>query len=200
MPEKQNKGGRPSTYDPAICDLAERVVGETGATNGKLAKVLGVATSTIGEWMVRHTQFADAIKRGRDKFDSEHVERSLLQRALGYEYDEITVEEIMLTQGKGDAKVSLPSTKVRTTKKMLAPDVAAICFWLCNRHPDRWQNIQKQIHEGRVDHKHDHSLVLDLTKLGREKLEQLKEISEASGGVIEMNGKKLELVAGRKAS
>lgn len=68
----------------------------------------------------------------------------------------------------------VPGFKRSVTVKRVAPDVAAICFWLCNRQPEIWKNVQRQIVEGKVEHQHSH--MLDLTKYTREELEKLREL------------------------
>ena len=55
------------------------------------------------------------------------VENALLKRALGYQYDEITLEDGIETK--------------RVTKEVI-PDTTAQIFWLKNRKPDQWRDKQ----------------------------------------------------------
>jgi hypothetical protein len=199
-PTKTPRTGRPSPYTPAMNGLAERVVGTTGATGVQLAKVLEIDSSTLKRWMLAHTDFRAAIKRGRDLYDCGNIEVSMRQRANGYEYDEVTVEDIQLKQGSGADTFYVPATKTRTTKKMMAPDVGAGVFWLCNRNPDRWQNTQKQVIEGKVKHTHDVSTVMKLAGMGQDQLEKLRALADESGGVIDVDGKELKVVSGGRKS
>lgn len=57
------------------------------------------------------------------------VEKSLLQRALGYSYEEISekYEDGVMTERK-------------VTKKHVVPDTTAQIFWLKNRKPEQWRD------------------------------------------------------------
>jgi len=161
-----------------------------GAGINELARILGFDPQTILNWKARYMEFADAIIKGRRVYGSTQVEHGILDRAKGYTYDEVRIEGIMLVgkgadgayyieQKKGSGKEAttelvLGFKKVVTTKKVHA-DVAAACFWLCNRQPDDWKNVQRQEVVGKVEVEHKH--VLDLTKLDRDKLEQLHNIT-----------------------
>lgn len=169
------KPGRPSEYKPEYDELAEQVCKAVGATDKALAVVFKlVDEGVIGDWRRAHPSFELAIKRGRDACDVKSVERSLMRRAMGYEYDEIS-EACSRGSIQGD------STRNTVTKRHVMPDVGAIIFHLCNRNPERWKNIQRQMIDvqGKVKHEHVHSL--DLSRLPRTKLEQLRSIvAEAS--------------------
>ncbi|MCL2766764.1 MAG: hypothetical protein FWD21_03685 [Peptococcaceae bacterium] len=52
-----------------------------------------------------------------------------MKRALGYEYEEIKEE-----YENGEL------TKRIVTTKQIAPDVAAIIYWLKNRMPNKWRD------------------------------------------------------------
>lgn len=55
-------GGRPSKYEPRYCDelIAD---GEQGYSLTAFAGKIGVARSTINEWMGEHPEFSEAVKR-----------------------------------------------------------------------------------------------------------------------------------------
>lgn len=55
--------GRPTKYDPAICDLVVPFM-EQGYSTGALAGHLGIARSTVWKWMDEKPEFSDAIKQG----------------------------------------------------------------------------------------------------------------------------------------
>lgn len=58
--------GRPSKYDPAMC---ERVIaaGEEGQTLAEMAATLGVDRATVADWREQHPEFSRAIKSGLDR-------------------------------------------------------------------------------------------------------------------------------------
>ena len=141
--------GRPSKYDPKSHPVVARAMSRLGATQPEIAEALQVALSNMREWMKRYPEFQAAIKEGKALADS-HVEDGLYRRALGYEYTETKVVEeankVGIAIGRdenGKAKLT-PAIVVRTetTTKQRAPDVASQIFWLKNRKPDVWRDVQ----------------------------------------------------------
>lgn len=59
-------GGRPSTYDPAYCEEATTFLAD-GYSLAALAGHIGVARSTVYEWVNEHPEFSDAVKIGQAK-------------------------------------------------------------------------------------------------------------------------------------
>lgn len=105
-----------------------------GYTDEEIAKVIGIHRDTLCQWKKKYPSIADTLKRGKDVVDRK-VENSLLKRALGYSYEEIT-KEISIDENTGESKLVV--TKVIT--KEVAPDVTAQIFWLKNRKPEVWKN------------------------------------------------------------
>jgi len=103
---------------------------------------MGVSSTTFYRWQNEHREIWEAIKKGKAPVDIE-VENALLKRALGYEYDETTVEESEYPTGKCDEDgfpIIRTSRRTKTVRKMVLPDVTAQIYWLNNRRPDRWRN------------------------------------------------------------
>lgn len=199
-PQVPDKGPGPDTSCTLEdVELARRTITETGCTYNALARILGKSPSTLVTWRKRIPEFEEACKEGWDAFNSHNVEVSLLQRATGYEYEEVHEEYIFLKgkkrapngvpkngkNGNGEktcsvkvkgVEIAIPAVKRKIIHKQVLPDVAAIVFWLCNRGKGRWENAQRQIMEGNVKHEHLHSLLLDMSGMGKERLEQLKNI------------------------
>ena len=120
---KKNKGGRPTKYRDEFVHRVEDY-SLIGMRDTEIAGALKVDEATLYRWKNDHPEFCEAIKRGRDRYDTEVVEKALQQRAAGYEY----VEEVMTRDG--------PSV---ITKRFHGSDTAAI-FWLKNRQPERWRD------------------------------------------------------------
>ena len=97
---------------------------KSGLTDEQIAKNIGIATSTFYEWKKKELEFSEALKKGKEVIDFE-VENALLKRALGYEYEEETYENGILT---------------KKVKKHVAPDTTAQIFWLKNRKPNNWKD------------------------------------------------------------
>ncbi len=117
---------RPTEYDPSYCELAREMAGR-GATNAELADQIGVSRRTIGTWTLKHPEFAEALKLGKEPVD-DRVERALYERACGYEVDE---ERVAFFEGK---------PVVATISKHIPADVNAARLWLTNRRRDDWGN------------------------------------------------------------
>lgn len=109
---------------------------EMGATDADLADALGVTIPTIWAWSSKYPDFFKAKNSGKDAFDP-LVERSLAQRALGYTFDS---EEIKVIDGE--------VRRVRV-RKHVPPDVTACIFWLKNRRPALWRDVNRFEHTGR---------------------------------------------------
>ena len=94
-----------------------------GLTDEQIAKNIGINRTTLYDWKKKETNIADALKKGKEVIDFE-VENALLKRALGYEYEEETYENGILT---------------KKVKKQVAPDTTAQIFWLKNRKKEQWR-------------------------------------------------------------
>ena len=94
----------------------------SGLTDEQIAKNMGIAPSTLYEWKKKSKEFSESLKKGKEVVDFE-VENALLKRALGYEYEEETYENGILT---------------KKVKKQVPPDTTAQIFWLKNRKPNTW--------------------------------------------------------------
>lgn len=143
--KKKGAGGRPSSYNPKYAGIAKKLCA-LGATDADLASAFGVTTPTIWAWRNQFPEFFNALKESKGAFD-EVVERSLAQRALGYTYD---TEEIKLTKDGEVLRVPV--------RKHIPPDTTACIFWLKNRRPEQWRDVNRFEHTGRdggpveVDH------------------------------------------------
>ena len=99
-----------------------------GLTDEQIAKNIGISKQTFYDWKKKYADFSDSLKNGKEVIDIQ-VENSLLKRALGYEYEEISekYEGGILTERK-------------ITKKQVVPDTTAQIFWLKNRKPSVWRD------------------------------------------------------------
>ena len=95
-----------------------------GLTDEQIAKNIGINRTTLYDWKKKETNIADALKKGKEVIDFE-VENAVLKRALGYEYEEETYENGILT---------------KKVKKQVAPDTTAQIFWLKNRQVKKWRD------------------------------------------------------------
>ena len=137
--------GRKTKYHASYARQAEVACREGGFTDVKLAKLFDVSRATINLWKKAHSEFIDSIKKGKDDFDSMKVENSLLKRALGYKFIEVTREP---GGDKETGKIKMQVTKQVT--KHVSPDTTAQIFFLKNRQPGRWRDVKDIKHSGEV--------------------------------------------------
>lgn len=102
-----------------------------GLTNKQIASKIGISHQTLYEWMNKYPEFADTLKKNKEVVDRK-VENALLKRALGYEYK----EEIKMVSDNGKKSIKIVT-------KHVPPDVTAGIFWLKNRKPKEWRDVNK---------------------------------------------------------
>jgi hypothetical protein len=144
---ERNKGGRPSSYKPEFAAQAAKLC-SLGATDQEMADFFEVNVLTIYRWKHAHDEFCKALKVGKEVAD-ERVERSLYQRAIGYEQDEV---KIFMPGGAAEPVYAPFRAKI-------APDVTAAIFWLKNRRRELWRDVTE--HHSKVKHEYDFSGVGD---------------------------------------
>jgi hypothetical protein len=120
--------GRPSSYKPEFATEAAELCAE-GATDQELADYFGVDIRTLYRWKNVETEFRHALKSSKDAAD-DRVERSLFERALGYERDEV------------DIRVINNEVVQTTVRKFYPPDTTAAIFWLKNRRAEQWRETK----------------------------------------------------------
>lgn len=124
-PKPKRKVGRPTDYKKEYAALATKFC-LLGATDAQLAEFFEVEESTINNWKLKHPEFLEAIKDGKERADAE-IAHSLYHRAKGYEHD---AEEIKVVSGGGNSGSHVERVAVR---KIYPPDTKAITMWLTNR-------------------------------------------------------------------
>jgi len=120
--------GRPSDYKDEYAKQAEKLA-VLGATDQEVADFFEVDVRTVYRWKHDHDAFCQALKVGKETAD-ERVERSLYQKAIGYEQDEVKI----FMPGGAEAPVYAPF------RAKIAPDTTAAIFWLKNRRSQDWRD------------------------------------------------------------
>lgn len=149
---------RPSSYKPEFAEQAAKLC-LLGATDQEIADFFGVDVRTVYRWKHDHDEFCQALKGAKEAAD-ERVERSLYQRAIGYEQDEV---KIFMPGGASEPVYAPYRAKV-------APDVTAAIFWLKNRRSEAWRDVKHIDSKQRVTHSYD------LDSLSEERLAELEQI------------------------
>lgn len=125
-------GGQPSPFGGIDQEQIKKLA-KVGWTDAQMSDFFGVTESTWTNWKKKHTRFFVSLKAWKDEFDSK-IERKLAQRAMGYEYKEITYDK--------------SNKKVKAVTKEVIPDVTAQIFWLKNRKPKEWRDKHQVEVEG----------------------------------------------------
>lgn len=129
--------GQPTKYKPEFVKQAQKLA-KLGATDIEVADFFGVTVRTIHNWKNANPEFFHALKAGKEEADA-RVERSLFQRAIGYEQ-----ESVKIFMDKSGQPVYAPF------REAIAPDTTACIFWLKNRKSDEWRDKQDMNHGGEV--------------------------------------------------
>lgn len=139
---KATKGasrGRPTRYRDEFAEQAAKLC-DLGATDHELANFFKVHVATVYRWKLDHPDFCEALKSGKH-FADERVERSLFQKATGYDATEEQAVKIKIEQHK-------ETVVVVEVRKHVAADTTAAIFWLKNRRPADWRDKQEIEHGG----------------------------------------------------
>lgn len=130
--------GRPTLYKEDYAKQAKKLA-LLGATDQEMADFFEVDVRTIYRWKHDHDAFCHALKAGKDVAD-ERVERSLYQKAIGYEQDEVKI----FMPGGASEPVYAPF------RAKIAPDTTAAIFWLKNRRSKDWRDKTEQEVSGQL--------------------------------------------------
>jgi hypothetical protein len=123
-------------YRAEYAQVAREACANLGADIASLAAMFGVTSPTIHNWMNGFPDFYDAVHKGRDRFDAEHVESALLRCATGY--DKEVSEERLTKDGQ----------RIRCHRTIhVPPNVQAAEFWLINRNRERWQSTASKFQQ-----------------------------------------------------
>lgn len=135
-----------------------------GATDKDIAEAFGLSERTINRWKNEYESFKIAMEAGKEAADAK-VERSLYERAIGYEEVE-EKESVMEIDKDGNRK----PLKVKTVKKRILPDTMAVMYWLNNRQRKNWSQRQDvNINSTNTN--------IDLSGLSEDELRQLTKLS-----------------------
>lgn len=131
--------GRPSSYKNKFAEQARKICA-LGATDQEIADVFNVEVRTIYRWKHEHEEFCQSLKAGKDIAD-ERVERSLYQRAIGYEQEEVKI----FMPAQAEEPVYAPF------RAKVAADTTAAIFWLKNRRKEEWRDKTEVEHSASGD-------------------------------------------------
>ncbi|GKV70268.1 transposase [Sporosarcina sp. NCCP-2716] len=137
-----------------------------GLIDEQIAHNIGISRSTLNDWKLKYPDISDALKRGKEVVDRQ-VENALLKNALGFQYDEVTRENVW-----DEDKQVHRMTVTKVVTKEVKPDTTAQIFWLKNRKPNEWRDKRDIEHSGTVQNN------VDLSALSVEELRNLANIDD----------------------
>lgn len=140
MTEKQSnntkpKMGRPSKYKEEYSEQAEKLY-RLGGKDTEVADFFKITEQTLHNWKAEHPEFLESIRAGKEYWDGEAIEKSLVKQAMGY-----TVEEEKYEEGTSGVKKTV-------TKRYIPPSATATAYWLNNRSRGRYKQKQEVEHSG----------------------------------------------------
>lgn len=128
------KCGVKSKYNADFHDKWAWSLAIKGATTAEIAEAFGVSSRTIERWINSFPSFKESLYNAKNIANSE-VEKSLYNRACGYDYEEQeTIVE--LNSKNGEQK----PVRIRKLKRHIPPDTAAAFIWLKNRDRENWRD------------------------------------------------------------
>lgn len=120
---------RPTKYKKEFAEQARKLC-LLGAIDDDLADFFGVIDKTIDNWKKQHPEFLCSLKKAKVESDAKVV-KSLYQRATGYDHPDTHFASY---EGEIISEEYI---------KHWPPDVTACIFWLKNRQPDKWRDVQQ---------------------------------------------------------
>ena len=151
MPKR--KPGQPSKFSTIDQRQLKQLV-LAGWDDSQVSKFFKVTEQSFNNYKKKYPKFFESLKDWKKEADLK-VEKSLYKRAIGYQYDEVVYEKskigglgIKLKDGEIEELKHCDSNKTKVTIKEVVPDVTAQIFWLKNRQPESWRDVQEVIGKG----------------------------------------------------
>lgn len=159
----------------------------SGWGNKEVAEFLGVCTGTVLKWRRKFKEFREAMQAGQDEHAVKLAEGKALTLMTGYHDTSSTVTTYY------DADGQVKNSQVTERNEYVPPDAKLLKWFLQNRSPDRWNNNQRIMVDGRVEHKHLSETTEILKNLPTEKLTEMqKMLEEAREDIIDAEYKEVE--------
>ena len=131
-----------SKYDKDTFPILAEGWAREGLNDEQIAKNLGISKDTFYRYVKKHSDFSDAIKKGKGPVDFE-VENALLKKAMGFTVQvkkTFKVKHIKYDKATGK-KISEKEKLVTGYDDMyIPPEAVSIFFWLKNRKSDKWRD------------------------------------------------------------
>lgn len=106
-----------------------------GLTDKQISENMGISSETLRVWGKKYFAISAALKKGREPV-VRHLENNLLKKALGYNYEEETIE--MWADDAGNKR-----QKKIIHKKHMPADSSLGMFFLKNYKPNKYRNYNE---------------------------------------------------------
>jgi hypothetical protein len=108
------------------------IMAKHGLDNDSISEAFGVTVHCFMDFLKKNPEIMKTLKEDKEKANN-NVEAALYSRALGYEHFETKVFYNSV----------LDKIVTKEVRKVYPPDVTACIFWLKNRLPDKWRELQE---------------------------------------------------------
>jgi len=125
--KKKRGPGQPTKLTPSVKEKIS-FLSRKGFTDAEMAMCVDVTEQTFNNWKKQQPAFFESLSDWKKKPNKE-VERSLFERACGYEHPETKSQYVA---GEGWQQI--------TVTKHYPPDPTSMIFWLKNRQPAKWRD------------------------------------------------------------
>lgn len=140
--EDVNKGGRPTLYKSEYNEQVYKLC-LLGADDKAIADFFDVDVSTINNWKIKHTEFLESLRAGKQVADME-VAASMYQNST----DRIIIKKVPIKVKKiywRDGKKFEEEEVVQAEQEeYLRADFRNQSLWLRNRKPKEWTDKTEQ--------------------------------------------------------
>jgi hypothetical protein len=140
------RGPKTVEYDANRHPVIAAALAARGMIDDQIQATMGITKSMYYRWRNAYPEFAEAVANAKAPVDDE-VELALHKRAIGYEYEEVEQVGREIGRDKNDKPI-IHKDKLRVTKKHVPPDTTACIFWLKNRRPAQWRDVNRVEHGG----------------------------------------------------
>lgn len=128
-----------SKYRAEYADMAAEFA-LLGATDASLADMFEVSHRTIDRWKLAHPEFRRKLRVAKSRANMV-VARAMYDQAVGYDYE--TQESRIVKDADGASHLDTVTRTVHVPAKTTAG-----IFWLRNREPTLWRDVQEVQHSG----------------------------------------------------
>jgi hypothetical protein len=124
--KKKSNAGRPSKINSINLEQV-KILYLSGWSDKQVSDFFDINEETLNAWKKKYPELAKSLKDWKKEADTK-VERSLYERAIGYQHEE---DKIFCENGK---------VTIVPTIHHYPPDATSMIFWLKNRQPEQWKD------------------------------------------------------------